>query len=214
LLRKWLPTPQAFSPVGEKFSRGKGLLGVEKFPSTEKMDDGDGIATEAELRRWLRDLGEDPSREGLEETPHRFRAMLHEMVESAQQPRENFWVKTFPAPGYDDWILLDHIPFGSLCEHHLLPFTGQISIAYWPLGERVVGLSKLVRLTEWLAHRLQLQERLTVQLATEIFQHLPARAVGVKIVAEHLCMAIRGVAKPNILTTTVHRCGEAPRWPF
>jgi GTP cyclohydrolase I len=140
--------------------------------------------------------------------------MLREVAKTDGPPAENFLVRTFPAPGYDDWILLEQIPFGSLCEHHLLPFTGQVSIGYWPLEGRVVGLSKLVRLTESLAHRLQLQERLTVQLADEIYRHLPARAVAVKVVAEHLCMAIRGVAKPAIRTTTTHRCGEAPRWPF
>lgn len=157
-------------------------------------------------------MGESPLREGLEETPERFFSLLREIFQNPSE--DTIALKTFAAPGYDSWICLERIPFASFCEHHLLPFTGHASVAYWPGGERVVGLSKLVRLTELLARRLQLQERLTVQLAERIFTGLGAKAAAVRIEAEHSCMSLRGVAKPGIRTITSHRCGQAPHWPF
>jgi GTP cyclohydrolase I len=170
---------------------------------------GDG---EDALRNLLRDLGENPDGPDLAKTPGRALAALREIA--AKSDECDLPMATFPAMAYGDWIRLDRIPFGSLCEHHMLPFSGAVSIAYWPAGDRIVGLSKLVRLVEWLSKRLQLQEHFTVRIACAIYEKLQPRAVAVRVEAEHSCMALRGVRSPGILTTTYHRCGEAPRWPF
>ncbi|MDR3116957.1 MAG: GTP cyclohydrolase I FolE [Puniceicoccales bacterium] len=167
-----------------------------------------------EWRRWLAGVGEDPDREGLVDTPRRLRSMLEDMVLPPSSLPDDPLATTFAVAGYDDWVCLDRIPFGSLCEHHLLPFFGHISLAYWPAAGRVVGLSKLVRLAEQLSRRLTLQERLTVQLAEAIFSGLRPRAAAVRVEAEHQCMGLRGVRIPNLRTTTFHRIGDAPRWPF
>jgi GTP cyclohydrolase I len=166
-----------------------------------------------EWEHWLVGRGEDPSREGLAETPGRVCGVLDELVAAGDARPADFLQKTFAATGYDDWVRLDHIPFGSLCEHHLLPFHGEMAVAYWPTGGRVVGLSKLVRLVDLLSRRLSLQERFTVEVAEAIFANLRARAVAVRVEAEHQCMALRGVRVAGLRTTTWHRCGDAPRWP-
>ncbi|MDR0678852.1 MAG: GTP cyclohydrolase I [Puniceicoccales bacterium] len=164
------------------------------------------------LRGLLRDLGEDPGRPELVPTPQRSLAAFREIAGGIEECSP--LTTTFPALGYNDWIRLDRIAFGSLCEHHMLPFAGTVSIAYWPAGDRVVGLSKLVRLVRQLSKKLQLQEHLTVRLAQTIYEKLRPRAVAVRVEAEHSCMALRGVRSPGVLTATCHRCGRAPRWPF
>jgi GTP cyclohydrolase I len=172
-----------------------------------------GSAHENSLRDLLKFLGEDPQREGLCRTPERALAAMRELVDWGVDGRE-YLKTTFDAGAYDNWICLDDIPFGSLCEHHLLPFRGQISVAYWPRNGRVVGLSKLVRLVDCFSKKLQLQERLTVEIARAIEEQLGARAVAVRVEAEHLCMALRGVRRDGVRIRTFHRCGEAPHWPF
>ena len=145
-------------------------------------------------------LGEDPLREGLEDTPRRVaKAWLELMSGYHQDPADIF--TTFEKDGYEDLVIVKDIPFYSMCEHHLLPFFGHVHIGYIP-HERIVGLSKLARLVEIYSHRLQVQERLTRQVAEELFERLEADAVMVVVEAEHLCMAMRGVAKPGTLTIT------------
>jgi GTP cyclohydrolase I len=168
---------------------------------------------ESALRSLLRDLGEDPERPGLVPTPGRALAAFREIGAAAEEEGDPLG-ETFPAMGYDGWIRLDRIAFGSFCEHHLLPFAGTVSIAYWPAEDRVAGLSKLVRLVGQLSKKVQLQEHLTVRLARTVYKKLRPRAVAVRVEAEHSCMALRGVRSPGILTSTCHRCGEAPHWPF
>jgi GTP cyclohydrolase I len=165
------------------------------------------------LRSLLRNLGENPDRPELAQTPGRSLAALLEIAGGGSDECD-LLNATFPALSYDNWIRLERIAFGSLCEHHMLPFAGTVSIAYWPAEDRVVGLSKLVRLVRQLSQRLQLQEHLTVRLAKTIYEKLQPRAVAVRVEAEHSCMALRGVRSPGILTITCHRCGQAQNWPF
>jgi GTP cyclohydrolase I len=148
----------------------------------------------------------------MEKTPQRVTRALGELLSGHGEDVEE--LTFFDAPTYDQWVEMHEIPFSSLCEHHLLPFVGKISLAYWPRDSRVVGLSKLVRMVEKFTHRLQLQERMTVELAEFIFHKLEARAVAVRVEGEHFCMSMRGVRQPGIRTVTSHRCGSAPHWPF
>jgi GTP cyclohydrolase I len=149
------------------------------------------------VRDLLVALGHDPSSDpGLEETPRRVAAAYAEMLDP--QP---FRLTTFPNEGYDEMVLARDIPFNSLCMHHMLPFTGVAHVAYIP-DQRIVGLSKLARVVEMFARRLQVQEALTTQVATCLQDHLQPKGVGVVIEAEHSCMTLRGVQKPGTLTVT------------
>jgi GTP cyclohydrolase I len=165
----------------------------------------------------LKTVGEDGDREGLRGTPERIQRAFEELTSGygsmAKGVGDTENAITFPATDYDAWIEVHGIPFESLCEHHMLPFVGKISIAYWPRNGRVVGLSKLVRFAEAIAHRLQLQENMTVKLAELIFRKANAIAVAVRIEAEHMCMSLRGVRRPDMRIVTSHRCGQAVRWP-
>lgn len=155
---------------------------------------------EAAVREILIAVGEDPDREGLEETPARVARMYQEMFSGLHgDPREHLR-KTF-AQKYDEMVLVKDIQFQSVCEHHLLPFLGKAHIAYLPNG-RIVGLSKLARLVEMLSRRPQVQERMTEEIADLIEEVLEPRGVGVVLEAAHTCMTIRGVRKPNSLCTT------------
>jgi GTP cyclohydrolase IA len=145
----------------------------------------------------LQALGGDIDAEGLRDTPRRVAAAFAELL--TPQP---FEATTFPNDeGYDELVVARGIPFHSLCEHHLIPFVGVAHVAYLP-GERIVGLSKLARVVEHFARRLQVQERMTVQIADWLEQELHPRGVGVVLDAEHFCMTIRGVQKPGARTTT------------
>jgi GTP cyclohydrolase I len=142
-------------------------------------------------------LGEDISRPGLRDTPRRIAAAYAELLTP-----EPFEPTTFPnEEHYDELVLVRDIPFHSLCEHHLLPFHGVAHLAYLP-GERIIGLSKLARVVEMFARRLQVQERLTVQVADWLEEQLSPKGVGVVLEAEHLCMTLRGVQKPGAKTVT------------
>lgn len=157
--------------------------------------------------------GEDPEREGLKETPHRVAMMYEEIFGGYEMDPVGILSKTFDAgkmhDEYDDdadiyangLVIVKDIPFFSHCEHHMVPFVGKVHIAYVP-GERVVGLSKLARLVECFARRLQIQERLTNQIADTINEVLEPEGVMVIIQAEHLCMTMRGVKKPGAKTVT------------
>jgi GTP cyclohydrolase I len=145
----------------------------------------------------LASLGIDTDAEGLRDTPRRVAKAYAELL--TPQP---FTATTFPnEEGYDELVVARAIPFHSLCEHHLIPFVGVAHVAYLP-GERIVGLSKLARVVEHFARRLQVQERMTVQVADWLESELSPRGVGVVLDAEHFCMTIRGVQKPGARTTT------------
>jgi GTP cyclohydrolase IA len=142
-------------------------------------------------------LGADLSDESLRETPRRMAAAYSELL--TPQP---FRPTTFPNDGgYDELVVATGIPFHSLCEHHLLPFVGVAHVGYLP-GERIIGLSKLARVVELFARNLQVQERLTTQVAGWLDDHLQPKGVGVVLEAEHLCMSLRGVQKPGARTVT------------
>ncbi|HET6692626.1 MAG TPA: GTP cyclohydrolase I FolE [Miltoncostaeaceae bacterium] len=142
-------------------------------------------------------LGVDAEAEGLRETPRRVAAAYAEMLTPAP-----FDATTFPNDGgYDEMVVLTDISFTSLCEHHLLPFSGVAHIGYLP-GERIVGLSKLPRLVEYRSRRLQVQERLTVEIAEWLEESLQPKGVGVVLEARHGCMSVRGVRQPEAVTTT------------
>ena len=154
-------------------------------------------------------LGHDPTSEQLAGTPRRVAASYAELLTPTP-----FAPTTFPNDqGYDQLILARAIPFASLCQHHLLPFTGLAHVGYLP-GDRILGLSKLARVVELFARRLQLQERLTTQVADWLQAHLAPKGVGVLLEAEHLCMTLRGVqaAGARTITSTLHgRLRDDPR---
>jgi GTP cyclohydrolase I len=154
----------------------------------------------AAVREILLAVGEDPDREGLLETPQRVARMYDEMFSGLRKEPAVALQKTF-VQKYDEMVLVKNICFESMCEHHLLPFFGHAHIAYLPNG-KIVGLSKLARVVEILAHRPQVQERMTEELADLVMKELNARGVGVILEAAHTCMSIRGVRKPGSLCTT------------
>src|SRR5947209_7048563 len=149
---------------------------------------------EQHVSRLLVELGEDPSREGLERTPARVWRALQTLTEGYDAGVADVVGEAIFAEPYDEMVLVRDIEFYSLCEHHLLPFFGRIHIAYIPDG-RIIGLSKLPRIVDLFAHRLQVQERLTTQIADSLMETLEPKGVGVVAQAAHLCMMMRGVQK-------------------
>ena len=162
---------------------------------------------EAAVRTLLSYIGDNPDREGLVETPKRFVNAYEELFGGYKECPAEVLDRTFSETGgYDDLVLVRDIPFYSHCEHHVMPFTGKAHIAYVPIG-RVVGLSKIARLIDVYARRLQTQEHLTAQISTAIEEILKPRGVAVMLEAEHTCMSMRGVAKPGSLTVTTQFAG-------
>jgi GTP cyclohydrolase IA len=157
----------------------------------------DVARAEAAARELLLALGADPGEEGLRDTPRRVAAAYAELLTP-----EPFDMTTFPNDeGYDELVVVRDIPFHSLCMHHLLPFHGTATVAYIP-GERIIGLSKLARVVDLFARELQVQERLTTQVAGWLQQQLRPKGVGVVLEAEHMCMSLRGVQKAGARTVT------------
>jgi GTP cyclohydrolase I len=157
----------------------------------------DRLAAERAARELLVALGADLSGEGLRDTPRRIAALYDELLTPAP-----FDATTFPNDGgYDELVVARAIPFHSLCEHHLLPFIGIAHVGYLP-DERILGLSKLARVVDHFARSLQVQERLTTQIAGWIQSKLEPKGAGVVLEAEHLCMSLRGVQKPGASTVT------------
>jgi GTP cyclohydrolase I len=159
--------------------------------------DIDVDAAERAVADLLRALGQDPGDEHTRDTPRRVAAAYAEML----TPR-SFSLTTFPNDeGYDELVLARQIPFHSLCQHHMLPFKGVAHVGYLP-GDRILGLSKLARVVELFARSLQVQERLTKQVADWLQEQLQPKGVGVVLEAEHLCMSLRGVQANGSLTVT------------
>ena len=154
------------------------------------------------VRELLAAIGEDPDREGLVRTPSRVAEMYGELFDEAGEDPARFLTVTFAAE-HDEMVMVRDIPFASLCEHHLVPFLGKAHVAYIPSKDgRITGLSKLARVVDAVAGRLQVQERMTTQIAEAIEAALAPRGVLVVIEAEHLCMSMRGVRKPGAITVT------------
>ena len=156
---------------------------------------------EKATRMLLEGIGEDPERAGLRETPRRVARMWQELVAGMDQSADEI-MKALFVEDYDEIIILRDIPLVSVCEHHLVPFIGRAHVAYLPTPGRVTGLSKLARVVNLHARRLQVQERMTAAIADDIMRTLQPRGVMVVIEAEHLCMTIRGARKPGAVTVT------------
>ena len=160
----------------------------------------------ARVEQLVRDLlvavGEDPERDGLQQTPRRIAAMYQELFAGLDEDPGRHLTVTFAAE-HDEMVMVRDIPFASLCEHHLVPFVGKAHLAYIPADAgRITGLSKLARLVDAYARRLQVQERMTTQIADTMERVLEPRGVLVVVEAEHLCMSMRGVRKPGSRTVT------------
>jgi len=155
---------------------------------------------EAAVREMLAAMGEDPERPGLLETPRRVAKMYRELLAGMDtEPGEI--LKSLDGDEHDEMVLVRDIPLYSLCEHHMVPFIGKAHVAYVPNG-KMVGLSKIARVVECYARRLQIQERLTTQIADALMDYLSPKGVLVVVEAEHLCITMRGVKKPGAMTTT------------
>jgi GTP cyclohydrolase I len=161
----------------------------------------DGRGIEAAVRQILAQIGEDPDREGLLHTPERMHRMWLELTCGYRVDPDRLINGAVFDVGYSEMVVIKGIPFYSLCEHHMLPFFGTAAVGYLPRG-RVIGLSKIPRIVEMYARRLQVQERMTQQIATFLQERLNPWGVGVVIEAEHLCMAMRGVQKGGATMVT------------
>lgn len=169
---------------------------LDMVPSTFPPHPGEEAVT-----RLLREVGEDPQRAGLERTPRRMYASLSFLTDGYGRTVKDVVGDALFEERYDEMVVVRDIEFYSLCEHHVLPFFGRVHIAYLPQG-RIVGLSKLPRVVDLFAHRLQVQERLTTQIAEGLSGVLEPKGVGVVVEASHLCMMMRGVQKQAAHTVT------------
>jgi GTP cyclohydrolase IA len=180
-----------------KFSEDK--LGQDSSSSDRPAVDLEMIARGVSL--ILEGIGEDPTRPGLQDTPRRVAEMYAELTAGMREDAKQHVV---PLPGdkHDEMVIVKDISIASLCEHHLAPFVGKCHIAYIPKDGRILGISKLARLAETFSRRLQLQERLTTDIANTLYEGLKPVGVMVVIEAEHTCMTLRGVRKANAKTIT------------
>lgn len=171
-------------------------IGWVKFPWEKETDSEDVV------RRLIQYVGEDAARDGLQDTPRRVLSALKELTTGYKDSPQEILSTVFEEE-YDEMVLVRDIPFWSLCEHHMLPFHGTATVGYIPAG-KVVGLSKIARLVQCFAKRLQIQERMTNQIAREIEEWLKPQGVGVIVKASHTCMAMRGVkAAAEMITSSM-----------
>jgi GTP cyclohydrolase I len=168
-------------------------MAISNTVDLQKIADG--------VRLILEGIGEDPDRDGLKKTPERVADFYAELTEGMWQDASE-QIVALPGDSHDEMVLVKDISIASVCEHHLAPFVGKCHIAYIPAGGRIVGLSKLARIAEIFARRLQVQERLTQEIARTLFDKLEPLGVMVVIEAEHTCMTLRGVKKPGAMTVT------------
>ncbi|HUU51842.1 MAG: GTP cyclohydrolase I FolE [Candidatus Aminicenantaceae bacterium] len=167
----------------------------------KKQNTIDTKSIEKGVKLILEGIGEDPKRPGIQETPKRVASMFKEILGGlSEDPAKH--MRVIQDEKHDEMVLIKNIPLYSMCEHHLLPFAGVAHVAYIPKGGRIVGLSKIARVVEAYARRLQVQERLTKQIADLIDQRLKPLGVMVVIEAEHMCMSMRGAKKPKSMTVT------------
>ena len=167
-----------------------------------KYNDIDQARAEAAIREFLIAIGEDPDREGLLETPSRVARACAEVFSGMHEDPASHLLKQFHEADHEEMVIVKDIPFTSMCEHHLLPFTGRAHVCYLPRDGKITGLSKLARCVSGYARRPQLQERLTQQIADAIVDRLDARGVLVVLQAEHSCMNMRGIRAAGSLTVT------------
>ncbi len=174
-------------------------IGVPKMSENQRL--------ETLVRELLTSLGEDPARQGLVKTPKRVSASLKYLTQGYRQDIKRILNNAIFDEPYDEMVVVKDIEVFSLCEHHMLPFYGKAHVAYIPNG-KIIGLSKIPRVVEVFAKRLQVQERLTIQIADCLMEALAPRGVGVVIEALHLCMAMRGVEKKSAYTLTSAMLGS------
>jgi len=174
---------------------------TEELSLTESVSVGESQSIADLVRRMIQLIGEDPDRDGLRHTPERFEKALRFLTGGYQQDPEKLLNGAMFSVCYDQMVLVKDIEIYSMCEHHMLPFFGKCHVAYIP-DKKVVGLSKIPRLVNMFARRLQIQERLTNQIASAIQQKIAPLGVGVVVEARHLCMVMRGVEKQNSQTVT------------
>jgi GTP cyclohydrolase I len=183
-------------------AQGKRQLASALSNGAELIKVPDRSEAEEAVRTLLRYIGEDPDREGLERTPHRVASALQFLTRGyTQDPKDAINGALFSEAEYQEMILCKDLDFYSLCEHHMLPFFGKAHVAYLP-NKRIVGLSKVPRMVEIYARRLQVQERLTRQVAQTIMSEIEPLGVAVVLEAEHMCMRMRGVEKQNSVVMT------------
>jgi GTP cyclohydrolase IA len=208
-----LPSDKPFEPdlldleahmrhIVEEIERGDGdgsVAGTDKSADEEPVGGSGGI--ENAVRDILTEIGEDPEREGLLRTPERMHRMWLELTAGYHIDPDRLINGAVFDVGYSEMVVIKGIPFYSLCEHHMLPFFGTAAVGYLPRG-RVIGLSKIPRIVEMYARRLQVQERMTQQVADFLQERLNPYGVGVVVEAEHLCLAMRGVQKGGATMVT------------
>jgi GTP cyclohydrolase IA len=186
--------------IGEARVTPAGIEGSERPWGQMDLPGGEG-SIESAVRDILREIGEDPERQGLLGTPARVHRMYTELTAGYHVDPVRLLNGAVFDVDYSEMVVVKDIPFHSLCEHHLLPFFGTAGVAYIPDG-RVIGLSKIPRVVEMYARRLQVQERMTQQIADFLMEHLAPKGVGVVLEATHLCAVMRGVRKPGTVMTT------------
>lgn len=162
---------------------------------------------EEQYRAILQAIGEDPDREGLKRTPYRAQEAMKFLTKGYHQNLDELLNNAIFEEDYDDMVIVRDIEFYSLCEHHLLPFYGRAHVAYIPNG-KIVGISKVARIVDMFARRLQVQERLTLDIAGAMQQALQPKGVAVVTEAKHMCMLMRGVEKQNSMVTSSHVLGQ------
>jgi GTP cyclohydrolase I len=190
---------------GGHYNRQKDVTWAENLLKLAEPEQATEQEAHHAVRTLLSYMGEDPTREGLHDTPRRVVKAWDEMVSGYREDPAEILQRDFHGEGYDQMIVCRRVQVISVCEHHLLPFLGQAWVAYIP-RRRVVGLSKMARLVQCFMRRLQIQEKLTKQVADAMMQHLDPLGVGVRIVAVHSCMSCRGAMEPNsdMVTTALH----------
>jgi GTP cyclohydrolase I len=194
--------------IGEVPGHAESLIegtGADGDARSADGHDANGRVEDA-VRQILLEIGESPDRQGLVGTPERVHRMYTELTAGYHVDPDRLVNGAIFDIGYSEMVVVKDIPFYSLCEHHLLPFFGTAAVAYIPRG-RVIGLSKIPRVVEMYARRLQIQERLTQQIADFLQERLTPQGVGVVIEATHLCAVMRGVRKPGTIMTTSHVLG-------
>ncbi len=180
---------------------------IEELALTESDAKARADSIAGHIRKIIQSIGEDPERDGLRHTPERFEKAFRFLTSGYHQDPEKLLNGAMFSVCYDQMVLVKDIEFYSLCEHHLIPFFGKCHVAYIP-DKKVVGLSKIPRLVNMFARRLQIQERLTNQIANAIQQKIAPLGVGVVIEARHLCMVMRGVEKESSKTVTSSMLGS------
>ena len=184
----------------------KTIMRANELENLEELATASDDPIAESVRKMLAEIGENPEREGILRTPARVAKSMRFLTSGYQQDVDKVLNGALYSVAYDEMVMVKDIEIFSLCEHHLLPFFGRCHVAYVPNG-KVIGLSKIPRVVDIFARRLQVQERLTVQIAETLMEKIKPQGVGVIVEARHLCMIMRGVEKQNSVAVTSHMLG-------